>query len=231
MAPLAAPMSAEAGAYLFLLGLASGVALLTTSALRRVSPPWLKGLLTASGLFVISRYVTLALFATAQSPERVWGWRHCWFATSLALPLQSAFAVDQLVRHPAMSPNKLLRWLSPFLLIYSAVILFADVEPVPDRVVGWSLRLAPAWRVVLASAHGLFVAGFLAVCALLIRKVPSRPIRIALLGLALGQACLALDGLLLALGAWYFRPYLYSELLMLIALWHAYETGATLQGG
>ncbi|MBI2104855.1 MAG: hypothetical protein HYT90_04650 [Candidatus Omnitrophica bacterium] len=224
-------MAPLAGAYLFLLGLASGAALLTASAFRRVSPPWLKGLLAASALFVVSRYVTLALFATAQSPERVWGWRYCWFATSLALPLQSAFAVDQLVRHPAMSSKRLLRWLAPFLLVYGAVILFADVEAMPDRVVGWSLRLSPAWRVVLAAAHGLFVAGFLTVCVLLFRKIPLRPIRIALLGLALGQALLALDGLLLARGAWYFRPYLFTEMLMLAALWHAYETGAALQGG
>ena len=224
-------MAPLAGAYLFLLGLASGAALLTASAFRRVSPPWLKALLTAGSFFVIGRYVTLALFATAGSPERVWGWRHCWFATSLVLPLQSAFAVDQLLRHPAMSSKKLLGWLAPFLIAYSAVILFADAEPVPDRVVGWSLRLAPAWQATLAVTHGLFVAGFLGVCALLMRRIPVRPIRIALLGLAVGQACLALDGLHLALGAWYFRPYLYSELLMLLALWHAYETGTTLQGG
>ena len=227
----ASPMAQAAGAYLFLLGLASGIAALTISAFQRVSPPWLKGLLAASGLFVISRYVALALFATAESPDRVWAWRHCWFATSLALPLQSAFAVDQLLRHPAMSPKKLLAWLAPFLIAYSAVILFAGVTPAPDRVVGWSLRLEPWWQRLLSATHGLFVMGFLGAALLLMRKVPSRPIRVALLGLALGIGALALDGVLLALGGWYFRPYLYSEMLALFAIWHAFETGAALQRG
>ena len=217
-------MAPAAGAYFFLLGLASGIAVLTISAFQRVSPPWLKGLLAASGLFVISRYVALALFAAADTPERVWAWRHCWFATSLALPLQSVFAVDQLLRHPAMSPKRLLGWLAPFLIASSAVILFAGMTPVPDRIAGWSLRLNPGWQRLLSITHGLFVAGFLGISLPLMRKVPARPIRIALLGLALAQACLALDGVILALGGWYFRPYLYSEMLALFAIWHAFKT-------
>ena len=219
-------MAPVAGAYFFLLGLASGIAVLTISAFQRVSPRWLKGLLAASGLFVISRYVALALFAAADTPERVWAWRHCWFATSLALPLQSAFAVDQLLRHPAMSPKKLLGWLAPFLIASSAVILFAGMTPVPDRITGWGLRLNPGWQRLLSITHGLFVAGFLGISLPLMRKVPARPIRIALLGLALAQACLALDGVILALGGWYFRPYLYSEMLALFAIWHAFKTAS-----
>ena len=205
------------------------MALLTISSVRRVSPSWLKRLLIGSGLFVMSRYVTLALFAMASTPQSVWPLRHCWFATSLGLPLQSVFAVDQLIRHPAMSPKKLLRWFSPFLAVYGAVILFGGATPVPDRIVGWSLRLTAPWPAALSIAHGLFVTGFIAACLLLMRKIPSPPIRTALLGLVLGQVALALDGLILALGGWYVRPYLYSEMLMLLALWHAYETSAALQ--
>ena len=223
-------MTPLAGLYLFLLGLASGVALLTLTAYRRVSPAWVKGLLIVSGSFVITRYVTMALFATADSPQRVWALRHCWFATSLGLPLSSVFAVDQLIRHPAMSPKKLLGWCAPFLIAYGVVIVFATATPVPDRVVGWAVRLTPGWHLVLSAVHLVFILAFLGVCAMLIRKVPSRSIRIALLGLALGQSALALDGMLLSIGAWYFRPYLYSEILTLFALWHAYETAATLQG-
>lgn len=224
-------MNPMAGLYMFLLGLAGGVTLLTLSSFRRVSPPWLRWLLIATGLLVIGRYVAMACFATATSPEAVWGLRRLWFATSLALPLQSAVAVDQLLRHPAMTPKKLLVWLSPWLLVYSAVILAGPTIPVADRVIGFSLRLAPGWQRLLAVAHGLFVAGFVAACLLFVRKVPARPIRVALLGLVAAQLCLALDGLLVASGAWYFRPYLYSELLMLAALWHAYETASALQHG
>jgi len=222
-------MTPLAGAYLFLLGLASGMALVTMSAFRRVSPAWLKGLLLATGIFVIGRYVTLALFATAETPDHVWAWRRCWFATSLALPLQSVFAVDQLLRHPAMSPRKLLGWFAPFLIAYSAVTLFGSVTPVPDQVLGWSLRLGAGWQMGLAVVHSVFVVGFVGLCLLLMRKVPSRPIRVALLGLILGTSALALDGVLLSLGRWYFRPYLYSEMLALFAIWHAFETGAALQ--
>ena len=217
-------MTPLAGLYLFLLGLAGGVVLLTLTAYRRVSPPWVKGLLLAVGLFMFGRYATMALFAAAARPEPLWALRHFWFATSLGLPLSSAFALDQLIRHPAMTPKKLLVRLSPFLLAYAAVILFGRATPVPDRVIGWSLHLSPGWQRLLSATHGLFVAGFLGICALLIRKIPTRAIRIALFGLAFGQACLAADGFILASGHWYFRPYLYSELLMLAALWHAFET-------
>ena len=35
---------------------------------------------------------------------------------------------------------------------------------------------------------------------------------------------LAVDGVLLACGQWYFRPYLYSEPAALLAVWYAYDT-------
>ena len=222
-------MSASAGLYLFLLGLASGVTLLTITSYRRVSPAWVKRLLIASGIFVISRYVAMALFATAVSPERVWAWRRCWFATSVGLTLPSVFAIDQLIRHPAMTPQKLLRWFAPFLLAYAALILFGKTTPIADRVMGWAPRLTPAWRLFTSAAQSVFMLGFVGMSAMLMRKIPSRPIRTALLGLMLGQLALGLDGLILSLGAWYFRPFLYSEMLTLFALWHAYETSATTQ--
>ena len=222
-------MASLASAYVFLLGLASGIAFLAITSYRRVSPAWLKWLLIAGGVFVISRYLAMALFATTESPERVWEWRRCWFATSLAIPLSSVFAVDQLIRHPAMSPKKLLAWYSPFLISYGAVILFAQMTALPDKVAGWAVHLSPGWQRLLLATHGVFVLVFLGTCILFMRKIPSRPIRIALLGLALGQSALALDGLLTAFGVWYFRPYLYSEMLALLAIWHAYETSFSLQ--
>ncbi len=71
------------GLYLFLLGLAMGISLLTITSYRHVSPRWLKWLLIASGLFVISRYVTMALFTSPQAAQSVWPLRHCWYATSV----------------------------------------------------------------------------------------------------------------------------------------------------
>ena len=130
-------MPPEGALYLFLLGLASGVTLLTISAYRRVSPGWLKWMLVACGALVISRYATMALFASAETPEHVWRVRHCWFASYLGLTLPSVFAIDQLLRHPAMTPKKLLGWFSPFLLAYGALILAAGrgerLRPHTDR--------------------------------------------------------------------------------------------------
>ena len=222
-------MVSLAGLYLFLLGLASGCALLTITSYRHVSPTWLKWLLIVSGVFVISRYVTMALFTMPHASQYVWSLRHCWFATSVGLTLPSVFAVDQLLRHPAMSPRKLLRWFSPFLASYAALILFATMRPAPDRVVGWMPQLSSGWLWLISITQALFVLLFIGLCALFMHKVPSRPIRLALLGLVFAHAYLGLDGVLLALGRWYFRPFLFSEMLTLLALWHAYETSACLQ--
>ena len=189
-------MPSPAGASLFLLGLASGLSLLTLTAYRRVSPAWLKRLLAVGALCLFSRYVAMAAFATAASPERIRILHRVgWFAILLGLILPSVFAIDQLLRHPAMTPKKLLVRCSPFLAAFSTAAPF------------------PWWRWIL---HVSFALAFAAFCALLIRKIPSRPIRLALLGLVIGQCALALGGL-------------YAEMAMLLALWYAYETSASLQ--
>ena len=221
-------MSPLASAYLFLLGLASGVALLAISAYRRVSPAWLKWLLIATGVFVISRYVTLAVYSLPDAPQRFWWLGRSWYATSVGLTLPSVMAMDQLVRHPAMSPKKLLAWFSPFLAVYGAIILFATPK-IQEHVEPWSPALSRGWGLLLSVTQAAFVAGFIGIGLMLMRKLPSRPIRRALLGLILGHAYLGFDGLVLAMGRWYFRPFLYSELLTLLAIWYAYETSASLQ--
>ena len=222
-------MPSWAGVFVFLYGLTSGIAILTITSYRHVSPWWLKGLLIASGLLVISRYLTLALFTIPDAPQRFWTWRHCWFGTSLGLTFPSVVALDQLLRHPAMTPQKLLARYAPFGAVYIAVMLFAPVASSPDRLAGWTLHLTPGWRWGLEATQTGFVLGFLGLGALLIRQVPVRPIRIAIGGLMLAQAALGMDGLLVSLGVWYPRPFLFSELLALLALWHAFETGAALQ--
>lgn len=218
-----------ASCYLFLLGLASGAGLLAITSYRRVSPRWLKWLLILSGLFVISRYLTMALFTSEEAPQRFWALHRCWFATSVGLTLPGVFAIDQLLRHPALSPKKLLYWFSPFLVLYGLVIGFGQFLPVPDRVIGWTPRLAPGWQLLVSLTQATFVLGFIGVGLLLIRKIPSRPIQGALLGLVASYAYLGIDGVLLAMGRWYFRPFLYSEIFALLALWYAYETSRSVQ--
>jgi hypothetical protein len=221
-------MSVWAAGYLFLLGLACGIGLLAMTAFLKVTPPWLRWLLLASGAFVISRYAAMFALATASDPSQLGLLRHCWFATSLALPLQSVFAVDQLIRHPAMTPKKLLRWFAPFAALYGAVVLFGQTLPVPDRVLGWILRLVQPWQSLLALTHVAFVVGFVGIAGMMLRKIPVAEIRAGLALLIIAQLALTLDGLILAFGGWYFRPYLYSEMLLLVAIWHAFRTGATL---
>lgn len=221
-------MSPWAAGYLFLLGLAAGIAILTITGYFRMSPPWVRWLLTACGAFVMFRYVAMFVYATMPDPGQA-GWvRHCWYATSLALPLQTAFATDQLIRHPAMTPRKLLTWCAPFVLLYAAVILFGRSVPVPDRIVGWTLRLAQPWQSLLSLTHVAFVVGYVGIAALLFRKIPVAAIRAELGILMLAQLLLAADGLVLAFGGWYFRPYLFTEMFALVAVWHAHRTAASL---
>ena len=120
-------------------------------------------------------------------------------------------------------------WAAPCLLGYSAVILLGPVQPAVIQLVGWAPRLVQGWVVLVLIVQGVFVLGFVGGCLFLIRKAPSRPLRTALLGLAIGQSALGLNGLLLATGRWAFSPFLSSELLMLLTLWYAYETSSNLQ--
>lgn len=216
-------------AYLFLLGLASGVTLLSLIAYRRLSPRWLKWLLIATGCFTLSRYLTMTLFATSPDPQRVWFLRPCYFATSIGLTLPSVFAVDQLLRHPAMSPKKLLGWCSPFLLASLVAILCSSPTFVPDRVMGWTLRLSTWWRWWFSLLHATFITLFIGMGLKIFSKMPFARIRLALLGLMVAQGALGLDGLLVMCGVWYFKPFLYTEMLALIAIWYAYERSVELQ--
>ncbi len=214
--------------YLVLLGFMGGIVVVTMTSYCRVSPPWLRWLLYATGVLLISRYVSMALFAAAYDPASVWGFRRCWLASTVGLTLPSVMVIDQLLRHPAMSPRKLLIWFSPFLAVYAAVILFGSMEAAEDPFMGWSLTLAGPWGWVLGAVQAAFFLGFAGIVLLLIRKVPTRSIRVALGFLLAAHTYLAVDGLLVAAGHWYFRPHLFSELLTLLAIRYAYETSAEL---
>ncbi|HEX9564013.1 MAG TPA: hypothetical protein VF981_08580 [Gemmatimonadaceae bacterium] len=213
-----------ASAYLFLLGLAAGTAVLAMTAFRHVSPRWLRWVLFAVGAFQVGRYVALACFTAPDAPIRFWELRRFWFASAVGLTLPSVVALDQLVRHPAMTPKKLLIRFSPFLAAYGAVILFGSFTAIPDRVAGWALELTGWWPAFVSVVQGAFVILFIGICVWIIRKLPSEPIRTSAARLLVAHAYLAFDGALLAFGGWYFRPFLFSEMLALLALWHAFET-------
>jgi len=187
--------------------------------------------LNGTALFMMARYGTLAAFATIADPESIWVLRHCWFASSISLTLPSVFAVDQLIRHPAMTPRKLLLGYAPFLAAYLCVIMFADFTPMPDRIAGWALKLSPGWVILVSIVQSIFVALFVAACAFFVKKIPIFSIRLPLILLAIAHLWMAADGALLALGGWYFRPFLFSEMFTLLCLWYAFESAAVLQRG
>lgn len=190
-----------AGTDLFLLGLASGLALLAMSSYRHVSPGWLRWLLLGCGLAMIFRYVCLAQFAMAATFDYL-GSSHRAELVSLMLP--GIFAVDQLLRDPRMSPRILLIRTS-FLFIAYAALLIAPAQ----------LR-----RSFILLIQSIFAVGFTGWAGLIMWKVPSLPIRRALAGLVGGYAWLALSGVGLSL---------YPEILTWLALWYAYDTAFQLQ--
>ena len=194
---------------LFLLGLASGLTLLAISAYRHVSPPWLKWLLMISGILLMSRYAMMARLVAAEGLSQAWIPTYYWMASSIGLTLPAVFAVDQLIRHPAMTPRKLLAWSVPLLAADGAVLFGA--------------------RVVFVVVHVMFLIGFVGICLLLTRKIPSPRIQGALRGLAVVYGYLGFDLLLVTSGRWGVTPLLRSEPAVLLALWYAYETSAALQ--
>lgn len=186
----------------FLLGLASGLVVLTIAAYTRLSPGWLKWLLIATGVSMFGRYAMFALTTSdVGRPSPLW------LASGIGLTLPGVFAVDQLVRHPAMTPKKLLRWYAPFLL---ASVL--------------SL-VSPMWRWASPALLGGFVLAFLRICGQLWRKLPESGIRRALLGLCLAYLAVGFASLLVACGRWDLRDLLWTEMFAMLAVWHAFETG------
>ncbi|MBI4354692.1 MAG: hypothetical protein HY595_05580 [Candidatus Omnitrophica bacterium] len=176
----------------FLLGLASGLTILTITAYRRLSPRWLRWLLIVMALLLLSGYATLAHVTVDESWLRWWR-----LIRSVGLTLPGVFAVDQLIRHPAVTPKKVLRWYSPWFIAYGI------------------MSFTPWWRwttPVVTSGFGLVL---LWISGMVIRKLPDRRIRLALISLSLAYLVMGLSGLLLA------------DMLVLLALWSAYETSAT----
>ena len=150
---------------------------------------------------MIGRYLAMALLTTGAQPVMP----RLWLGSTIGLTFPGLAAVDQLVRHPAMTPQKLLKAYAPFFTFSLLAIALKSMA-------------------VLALTQ-LAYAGLMGWLALLLsKKVPSRHIQVALWGLVAAFLYIALDGVLLALGVWYRWPFLYSELLTLLAVWWAFET-------
>lgn len=184
----------------FFLGFACGAAVLPITAYRHVSPVWLRILLIATGLGMMSRYASMALFADSMAGQPA---RIVWYSGYAAIVLPAVFAVDQLLRHPAMTPRKLLIGLLPFLLVYAVAVLIGR----PKLIL-----------VVQCLLSALFATG----CVYFIRKIPVRPIRTALGLLAFALGCLGISPLIAD------AP-LFPEMFVLFCVWYAFETALAQQ--
>ena len=186
------------GVRLFALGFSAGLTTLTMSAYRRASPRWLRWLLLGSGLLVMGRYAALA----AQPPLHDGLFRIADAGSLIGLTLPGIFAIDQVLRHPALSPKILLRWYAPFAILVSGWLLLRAKGSVGDQVLA------------IQGLSSLSIAG---ACLLVMRRFPVPAARRALLGLVLGYLGCAMVHLLPV------PLFLLAELPILLALWYAYE--------
>ena len=169
---------------LFFLGLASGVILLPLTAYRFVTPRWLRWVLWASGVLLLIRNLLIVRGIHAETAYA--------FIAMTGFTLPGVVALDQLIRHPNMTPKKLLvRWCLPLLGIAGATCWWPGIAMTVGRLIG---------------------AALVGACLLLSAKIPVPSLRRTLLILGL------------AYSFWTVAPVLLSELVLLILLWHAYET-------
>jgi hypothetical protein len=217
------------GGYLFLLGLACGIACLALTSYFRLTPRWVRWMLIASGVFVVVRYAALAHMAIGAAwPAQLL--TRLWFGSAVGLTLPSAFAVDALIRHPAMTPKKLLIRFSPLLVLYAALAAFAQAHVIMGRPLGWAFAPTPVWQALAVALQGFFLAGFVGVCVLLIQRLPVPAIRAALLNLVVSHGYLGgLSLVMAAKGWWLSADLLLPEMLTLLAIWHAFQTADRLQ--
>ncbi|MBI4355611.1 MAG: hypothetical protein HY597_04085 [Candidatus Omnitrophica bacterium] len=219
-------MTSILGWYLFFLGLAAGCVVVTLTRYEQVSPRWLRGVLMGLGGLLLARCALMAGLALSDDPQPWWVWHRLWFVTAMGLTLPAVLVIDQLLRHPALSPKKILRWCSPVLAACLIIVLCGRTQRHGDPLIGWVPQLTGFWRVGWAVGQTLFVLGFTTICVLVMRLMRSRSVRAALLALLLAFLPVGVQGLLVLLG----RPWPPSAILnpfveigILCALGHAYD--------
>lgn len=186
---------------------------LAISGYRHASPAWLRWLLIGSGTLLVGRYTAMAVELSNFQVQH-WIFDCRWIARFVGLTLPAVFAVDQLIRHPAITPKKLLRGYAVLLSIYLAA---------------YGLRAMPGAEAIFFSIEFAFPFVIAGLCLMLMRNIPSPPIRRVLLILTLTYVCLGVTTPF----AWYYErsedlyEFVFAEMIGLVALWHAFETAHT----
>ena len=164
----------------FLLGLASGLTLLPLTAYRNVTPGWLKWLLWAGGLLLLARYLLIAGRVNVEAAYA--------FIQVIGFAVPGVIALDQLIRHPNMTPKKLaVTWCLPLIVVAGATCWWPRIAIIVGRLIG---------------------AGLMGMCFFLSWKIPVPTLRrtMLILGLAYGLWAVAhvlLSELPLLLALWY----------------------------
>jgi hypothetical protein len=194
--------------------LASGLCGIVLLEYFRLSPRWFRWVLMLAGMGVAGRYALQAVQIILQtSPAPAGRLMAVWAAIGLTLPC--AAALDQLVRHPAMTPKKLLQAYAPFAMVLAPVVAFSGPG------------MAASDRLMLAFMQGLFAMAVVWVSARLIRKIPGARIRLALMGLSATQLVLAGRRLAEIMPPSDLRLELVTDGLALAAIWWALTTART----
>ena len=183
----------------FLLGFSVGVCLLPLAASHRASPTWIRGVVAGVTLFIMARYLAIAADLTAPG----------WSLPLLAFPTAgTAFvgvlAVDQLIRHPAMSPRRLVAWCALALAAHLAL-------------------LAGGWRWAALALLLAFSGACGGASLVFARAIPDRRIRAALLGVG-GAQVVVIAASLLVLKHGQLAPTLIAAMVANLAAWQALES-------
>ena len=134
----------------YMLGLVTGTALFPVWTFGRVSPSWMRGLILGCQLVIAAHYCLLGQMPPAGPDDLQW-FRPVWLAQG-AQVIVSAVVLDQLIRHPAMSPRRLLLAAGPFAAV-----------PVLAAIIGPGAWTAWGTEGALTAFHLLYAAvgGFL----------------------------------------------------------------------
>lgn len=191
----------------FLLGWAVGASALLFSEYLALSPRWFRWVIAAAGFGVVLRYWLLALTAITPVPLAAWmiDGVDVWAAVSLTFPC--AVALDQLVRHPAMTPKKLLRSYAPVAAAWMVAVIVN--------------------RLAVAIVHTAFALLVVWMGAQLIRKLPLHKIQLSVAGLAAAQLLLAAQRLAGSQAVLDIRVLLASECVVLGSIWASLRAART----
>ena len=206
------------------LGAALGLVALPLSVCLDVSPRWLRQLLIGCGALLALRYLVMALSLAGGDARAWWGVRSLCSVHLIGLTWPAVVAADQLIRNPAVTPKTLVRWYAPFLAISLFIMVFGHTGLMPAGGDEVRLALLGGWARLAGLLLGLFATALWAIGGAVWTRLPTGPVKAALTGLLGAYALVGLEGLVQATRPSP-GPWMWPEMLALVALWAALRAG------